>query len=62
MKQSLFLCCLIFSTVAFSQKKIPNSTLRTLDGKFVNIQDEISNDKITVLSFWATWCVPVSMN
>ena len=58
MKQSLFLCCLIFSTVAFSQKKIPNSTLRTLDGKFVNIQDEISNDKITVLSFWATWCVP----
>jgi thiol-disulfide isomerase/thioredoxin len=58
MKQPLFLFCLILSTVAFSQKSIPNSTLRTLDGKFVKIQDEISNDKITVLSFWATWCVP----
>tara|TARA_B110001469_G_scaffold55467_1_gene53513 strand:- start:1670 stop:2152 length:483 start_codon:yes stop_codon:yes gene_type:complete len=58
MKYLLFLLCILFFNVGFSQKSIPNSTLTTLEGKTVNIQDEISEDKITVLSFWATWCVP----
>ena len=43
---------------AFSQTTIPNTNLTTLDGKSVKIQDEISKDKITILSFWASWCVP----
>jgi thiol-disulfide isomerase/thioredoxin len=58
MKYLLFLLCILFFNVGFSQKSIPNSTLTTLEGRSVNIQDEISEDKITVLSFWATWCVP----
>ena len=28
------------------------------DGKTVNIQDYVGNGKITVMSFWATWCSP----
>ena len=43
---------------AFSQTTIPNTTLTTLNGKSVKVQDEISKDKITILSFWASWCVP----
>ena len=58
MKYLLFLLFILFFNVGFSQKSIPNTTLTTLEGKTVNIQDEISEDKITVLSFWATWCVP----
>jgi len=52
------LVCFLFYNTAFSQTTIPNTNLTTLDGKSVKIQDEISKDKITILSFWASWCVP----
>jgi thiol-disulfide isomerase/thioredoxin len=52
------LVCFLFYNTAFSQTTIPNITLNTLNGKSVKIQDEISKDKITILSFWASWCVP----
>lgn len=47
----------ITSTV-FAQKTLPDVTIQELSGKKVNIQDYAGNDKVTVLSFWATWCVP----
>ncbi len=37
---------------------VPSVDVKTLDGKTVNIKDYISKDKITVMSFWATWCSP----
>jgi len=37
---------------------IPSVELKTLDGKTVNIKDYIGQGKITVVSFWATWCSP----
>ena len=52
------LVCFLFYNTAFSQTTIPNITLNTLNGKSIKIQDEISKDKITILSFWASWCVP----
>ena len=58
MKPLLFLVCFLCYNAAFSQITIPNITLNTLNGKSVKIQDEISKDKITILSFWASWCVP----
>lgn len=36
----------------------PSVTIKTLDGKNVNIQDYTNNGKITVVSFWASWCTP----
>lgn len=58
MKQ-LLLTITIFSFISvFSQKQLPNIMLKTLDGKSVKIQDKTSKNKITVLSFWATWCAP----
>jgi len=36
----------------------PSAKLKTLDGKTVDIQDFVGQGKITVISFWATWCSP----
>ena len=46
------------STVLMAQKQVPSVALKTLDGQNVNLEDYASNGKITVLSFWATWCKP----
>lgn len=45
-------------SVLFAQKTVPSVELRTLEGQTVNIQDYANNGKITILSFWATWCSP----
>ena len=58
MNKLLFLCFVIFTTINHSQTKLPNVNLTTLNGKTVSIDSQISKDKITVLAFWATWCVP----
>jgi peroxiredoxin len=46
------------SSFAMAQKTLPEVTIKTLTGQPVNIKDHASNEKITVLSFWATWCSP----
>ena len=60
----------IFSTIAVlglalfmtsfegTMSSVPSVDLKTLDGKTVNIKDYITEDKVTVMSFWATWCAP----
>ncbi len=40
------------------EKTLPAITLTDVNGKQVNVADYSKNGKITVLSFWATWCVP----
>jgi len=53
---------LLSFSFAFTQpdvnKKLPSVTIADLQGKPVNIQDFATGGKITVLSFWATWCAP----
>jgi cytochrome c biogenesis protein CcmG/thiol:disulfide interchange protein DsbE len=51
-------CLLASATVVSAQKSIPSVEIKTLDGKTVNIQQYTQSGKITVLSFWATWCKP----
>jgi len=51
-------CLLASATVVSAQKSIPSVDIKTLDGKSVNIQQYTQSGKITVLSFWATWCKP----
>ncbi|MCB9308979.1 MAG: TlpA family protein disulfide reductase [Lewinellaceae bacterium] len=36
----------------------PSIDVKTLDGKLVNTQDYLKDNKITIVSFWATWCTP----
>lgn len=45
-------------SLLFAQKTVPSVELRTLEGQTVNIQDYAKNGKITIMSFWATWCSP----
>ena len=49
---------LLFSSFDGMEKKMPSVDLKTLDGKVVNIDEYSNNGKVTVVSFWATWCTP----
>jgi cytochrome c biogenesis protein CcmG, thiol:disulfide interchange protein DsbE len=58
-KQLFLSLFLLAGAVALSaQSSLPSVNLKTLEGKSVNIQDFARNGKITVISFWATWCTP----
>jgi peroxiredoxin len=39
-------------------KTVPSIKLKDLTGKPVDLKDMVGNGKVTVLSFWATWCSP----
>ncbi|QAA82866.1 TlpA family protein disulfide reductase [Aequorivita sp. H23M31] len=58
MKKLFLPLLLMLSFVAFSQNEVPNIDLKTMDGKTFNSQDLAKEGKVTVISLWATWCVP----
>ena len=60
MKKSLLLLAVCFCTVvAFAQNKtLPSANIKTLEGQSLNVQELGKSGKITVISFWATWCSP----
>jgi len=47
-----------FTQINAQEKRLPDVKVQELSGKKINIQEYAENGKITVLSFWATWCVP----
>lgn len=55
---------ILLATISFSftpagtTKKLPDITITDLQGKPVRIQEYAKQSKITILSFWATWCSP----
>lgn len=53
---ALVACLATFS--AFAQKTLPSANLKTLEGQTINVQELTKSGKITVISFWATWCSP----
>lgn len=49
----------LFTTAANSPvKQLPDVSVKTLEGKTIKLKDIVSEHKLTVLSFWATWCSP----
>ena len=60
MKRTLALLAGIFLAVAgYSQNKtLPSVNIKTLEGQSINVQTLGQTGKITVISFWATWCSP----
>jgi len=60
MKFGMFAAATLLTIVlsAQSSKTLPDATVKTLDGKSVQIKSYVGKGKITVLSFWATWCAP----
>ena len=58
-KLILPIIALFISVSAFSQGgKLPNVTLKDLNGNSVDIAHLSDSGKIVVLNFWATWCGP----
>jgi len=51
---------LVFTSffVMANNNPFPSINIKTLDGKTVNTHDFLKEGKITVVSFWATWCSP----
>lgn len=41
-----------------AQQTMPDVNIKDMSGRSVNIQEYATNGKITVISFWATWCSP----
>jgi len=59
MKKTFLLLALIFTASSiFAQKTLPSANIKTLEGQSLNVQDLGKTGKITVISFWATWCSP----
>ena len=40
------------------EKSLPAVTLADVNGKQINVANYGKSGKITILSFWATWCIP----
>lgn len=58
LKYIFFLLLSTVSIVLSAQTTLPDVNIKTLDGQSVKLDDIVKKDKITVLNFWATWCVP----
>lgn len=57
MKKIIFL--LLFSSLGFAQKQMPNVELVSIAGETFNVSKDFNEtDKIYVFAFWATWCAP----
>ena len=42
----------------FTEKRLPSMVLNDIHGERINISEYGRNGKLTVFSFWATWCTP----
>lgn len=58
MKRLVFFCLIILSFSGYAQNELPKIDLKTLDGKTFNSKDIAREDGVTIISLWATWCVP----
>lgn len=63
MKNILTILIVFLSLGAFAQTDtatatLPEISLKNVDGEDIQLADYGKNEKITVISFWATWCKP----
>ena len=59
LKKILFVCIVfLFAYSSSSQKFIPEVGLKTLNGESIKSIEAINQDGYTIISFWATWCIP----
>lgn len=56
-KAGILIIFLVSSIFINAQSSLPDIELMDLNGQSVSVK-EMSEDKVIVYSFWATWCVP----
>jgi len=54
----LLLCCAALALTAQENKRLAPAKLKTLEGQTIDAQEIPQEGRITVISFWATWCSP----
>jgi len=52
-----FYLIFLFSSLTYSQKNFQRLTLNKVNGEKTDL-NQLSNDQILLISFWATWCEP----
>ncbi len=58
-KISILICSLFLTIGTWAQSEIPNTLIKDVStGKKVAFNETFEKGKVTVVSFWATWCVP----
>lgn len=53
-----FAALFLSAAIMAQSKGLPSANLKTLQGQVLNAQELGKSGKITVISFWATWCSP----
>ena len=59
MKKIVFAVACLMATVAVHAQGLPNTQIKDVNsGKKVNFSETVEKGKVTLISFWATWCIP----
>ena len=59
MKKLIALCAVVaFGFQAFAQSELPTTIVKDLKGANIPFNETIEKGKVTIVSFWATWCIP----
>ena len=58
MKKLFFLTFLLTFFSFYGQNKLPNVSLKDIQGKTIFTKNFNEKDKLYIISFWATWCAP----
>jgi len=59
MKKLILIFCLsLFSFSSMAQHELPNVNITSIEGKATALKDALNQDGVTIISLWATWCVP----
>ena len=58
-KVLLALLCVGFASFSYAQTELPETIIKDVNtGKKLPFNQTIEKGKVTLISFWATWCVP----
>ncbi|WP_296313564.1 TlpA family protein disulfide reductase [Winogradskyella sp. UBA3174] len=57
-KLILTFCISIIGLSSFAQNDLPNVDLTSMEGSSISLKDAINKEGVTIISLWATWCVP----